>query len=454
MLGRERVSAFADRAIRGRAGLQRVEQRHPRRTERARRGGAEGASLLGHYPNEVRVSRATAATAPRAFEVVLSSFPRPTPKTNNPAVGVGAFIGPATIPESMQRLHARYPFLDASREAVEAAEVDLAALVVEGGPAVDRGRERVQRALLEGTTEAEEPRAWSDRAELLSYPVARVLVSLLDVPGAVEKYAAAEAATARERFVEDFEADLELKSAGGERLTLDRLLADFGLSGRIEPTGDGEFSVAVTAYLELAAALSGERWRLVGRPLDSGRVPVSRPELYTLLREAVGRRVEEGLPLSVPEAIGDPLDSELSAIRRSVADLDPPTAFDAVVPGLFPPCMRALLTRAREGEALSDRSRFSLVAFLVSAGLDRDEVVELCAVSGEAAESIRQQVDRLREEGGEGSVAAPPSCAVMDDYGDCVDKDELCESIEHPLSYYEQRLESAPGEQLADWRAQ
>ncbi|MFW5964815.1 MAG: DNA primase regulatory subunit PriL, partial [Natronomonas sp.] len=87
-------------------------------------------------------------------------------------------------------------------------------------------------------------------------------------------------------------------------------------------------------------------------------------------------------------------------------------------------------------------------------GLGRDEVVELCAVSGEAAESIRQQVDRLREDGGEGSVAAPPSCAVMDDYGDCVDKDELCESIEHPLSYYEQRLEAAPEEQLTDWRAQ
>lgn len=353
----------------------------------------------------------------------------------------------------MQRLHARYPFLDASREAVEAAEVDLAALVVEGGPAVERGRERVERALLEGTTEAEEPRAWSDRAELLSYPVARVLVSLLDVPGAVEKYAAAEAATARERFVEDFEADLELKSSGGGRLTLDRLLADFGLSGRIEPMGDGEFSVAVTAYLELAAALSGEQWRLVGRPLDSGRVPVDRPELYTLLREAVGRRVEEGLPLSVPEAIADPLDSELSSIRRSVADLDPPMSFDAVVPGLFPPCMRALLTRIRDGEALPDHSRFSLVAFLVSTGLDGAEIVELCSLSGAAADSVRSQVARLREEGGEGSVAAPPSCVVMDEYGDCVDKDEVCERIEHPLSYYERRLADAPEERLTDWRA-
>ena len=100
----------------------------------------------------------------------------------------------------MDRRHARYPFLEAAREAVEAAGVDLAALAVDGGPAVERGRERVQRALLEGTIETEAPRASSDRTELLSYPVARVLVSLLEMPGAVEKYAAAEAATAREQI--------------------------------------------------------------------------------------------------------------------------------------------------------------------------------------------------------------------------------------------------------------
>ena len=218
----------------------------------------------------------------------------------------------------MERLHARYPFLGASREAVEAADIDLAALVAAGGPAVERGRERVRRALLEGTTDSEEPRAYSDRAELLSYPVARVLVSLLDVPGAVEKYAAAEAATARERFVEDFEADIELRSAGDDRLDLRRLLADFGLAGGVEAAGEGRFDVSVTTYLRLAASLDGDEWRLAARPLADGSVPAVRPELYTMLREAVRRRVAEGLPLSVPEAVADPLETELGADRKSV----------------------------------------------------------------------------------------------------------------------------------------
>jgi DNA primase large subunit len=362
----------------------------------------------------------------------------------------------------MERLHARYPFLDASRAAVEAAGVDLAELVAENGPAVERAHERVRRALLEGTTAPEEPRLWSPRAELLSYPVARVLVSLLDVPGATEKYAAAEARTARERFVEDFEADLELKSAGDDRLTLEELLADFGLSGGIEPIGDGRFDLDVTAYLGLAAGLGDPEWRLARRPLDDGTVPVSRPELYTLLREAVAGKVAEGLPLSVPEGIADPLSAELSSIRRSIADLDPPLSFEAVAPELFPPCMRALLSRVRgggarsesgggdEGGALPDHSLFSLVSFLLATGLDAEGVIELCSLSGEAAETVRGQVDRLRDEGT--TVAAPPSCAVMDEYGDCVDKDDLCETIRHPLSYYEERLERTPDDRITDWR--
>lgn len=354
----------------------------------------------------------------------------------------------------MERLHARYPFLDAARAAVEAAAIDLADVVAEGGPAVERGHERVERALLAGTTAPEEPRLWSTRAELLSYPIARVLVSLLDVPGATEKYAAAEAATARDRFVEDFEADLELKSAESGRLTLDRLLAEFDISGGVRASGDGRFDLDVVVYLKLAGDLDDPGWRLPRRPLADGTVPVGRPELYTLLREAVGRRVREGLPLSVPGEIEEPLSTEIESIRRSIADLDPPTAFETVTPGLFPPCMRALLSEARDGDglgAMADHSRFSLVSFLLGVGLEGEEVLELCRVSEGVRDAVVSQIDRLADDGG--TVATPPSCVVMDEYGDCVDKDEICETIRHPLSYYERRLARTPDDRIADWRS-
>ncbi len=353
----------------------------------------------------------------------------------------------------MDRLHARYPFLDDARRSVEAADVDLAALVEAGGPAVARGRKRVTRALLEGTTDPEDPRAWSDRAELLSYPIARVLVSLLDVPGAIEKYAAAEAATARTRFQEDFEAAIELKSTDDRRLNLNVLLDDLDLLDRVVPTGDNDFKIAVTAYLDLASALDADRWRLAQRPLAEGWIAVSRPEFYTLLRESIQRLVADGLPLAVPDSIADSLSDEVSVLRHQIEDLEPPIRFDTTVPGLFPPCMRALLTRARTGEALPDRSRFSLLAFLANTGLEADEIVELCDVSDkDVATTISQQVAHLRDD--DGAVMTSPSCEVMQEYGDCVDKDELCEQIHHPLSYYDEQLDAVPEDRLATWTPQ
>lgn len=347
----------------------------------------------------------------------------------------------------MNRLHARYPFMAAARSAVEAADVDLGEVVAEGGAPVERGRERVERALLEGTVVSETPRRWSDRAELLSYPVARVLVSLVDAPGAVEKYAEAEAAAAYDRLREDLQESADLRSASAQ-LSLSEFLAGFDLADDVTPVGDGrddpeEYRLTVAAYLPLATGLDGERWRLVTRELDDGEVPVSREELNRLLRVAIRRRVAEGLPLSVPEGIATALDAEVEALRDALAEIDLARDIDTVVPGLFPPCMSALLDRARNAdESLPPHSEFALVAFLASIGLDDEGMMALCGINDPAsAEQLRYRVERLRER--DGAQYAPPSCATMEAYGDCVNKDDLCAEISHPLEYYEERLDTA-----------
>ena len=52
----------------------------------------------------------------------------------------------------MDAFHAKYPFFEAARDAVAEASVSLPDLVAADAPAVERARERVERALLEGTT--------------------------------------------------------------------------------------------------------------------------------------------------------------------------------------------------------------------------------------------------------------------------------------------------------------
>ena len=340
----------------------------------------------------------------------------------------------------MEAFHARYPFLAAARRAVEEADVDLAAVVArDADPIVDRAVDRVRSTIETGTVGEPHP---TSRVELLSYPVARVLVSLVDDPALIARYARAEAETAHERLLADREAGDDLRSVSRERLTITDLLTEFDLDGAVRLAENDPDRIAVGPYLRLSGGLDEDRWRLATRELADGFVRVTREELDVLLREAVRERVADGLPLSVPDPIATDMADAVAAIRGRLETVDLAREFDAVEPDCFPPCMEALLDRATGEEALPTSSRYALVSFLAAVGMETDGIVDRVAGAGLSEAMVRHQVDHVR--GGAGPTAyAPPSCVTMDVYGDCVNKDALCDRIAHPLEYYEERLDGA-----------
>jgi len=349
----------------------------------------------------------------------------------------------------MQRLHARYPFLEAARESVATHAVDLLTVVEDDRAVVDRARQRVVTALEDGTVG--DPHR-DPRTELLSYPVARVLVSMVDERILVRKYARAEAASAHDRILADLEDTTELKSVETAGLELSDLLCEFDLQERISVDGEA-YRIDVGTYLPLAADLWTDEWRLVNRAVADGTVPVTEDELFTLIREAIRERIEDGLPFEVPEPIERALEAEAEEIREVLADLDLTREIDTVVPDLFPPCMKALLDDIQKGEHLPHHSRFAITSFLTSIGMTTDEIVDLYRVNSSFGEEMtRYQTDHIR---GDSSPTeySPPSCATMQSYGDCVNKDDLCERIPHPMAYYENRLDDAEEDELEDWRA-
>ena len=362
----------------------------------------------------------------------------------------------------MDPLYARYPFFQGAREAVREAELSPAALVRAGAPAVERGRERVERALMEGTVASEEPRRWDDDTEVLSYPIARILVSLIDTPAAVEKYAVAEAATARDRFDADFAAD-DADTARRARASPEAVLREFDLADTVRPEREGSpgsgrrrssrrgpthYWVRLGSYLDLADAGWGGRWRLVNREVAAGEVRVTTDDRSRLLEAAVERRVAAGLPFEVRgseggDAIAEALAPAVADLRELLNDHDATgrTSVEAVVPALFPPCMRGLVQRARDGDDLPTTATFSLTSFLVALGMDAAEVTTLLDADGEVADRIETRAEYLAER--DGTQYPPPSCATMKAYGDCVDPDERCETISHPLSYYTDAVREA-----------
>ena len=357
---------------------------------------------------------------------------------------------------------ARYPFLAAAREAVTETGVDLGTLVATDEPAVDRGRERVERALLAGRVDSETPDDWRVEDELLSYPIARILVSLLDSPAAVEKYAAAEAKTAIERLKDDLEAaGSELRSTPDANLDRETLIAELGLDGAITPEADTPqpaaapewFWIEVGTYLDLATGL-GDDWRLVNRELSDGQVRVDREELFRLLRAAIRRRVAEGLPfegLDEDEGIAAELEAELTDLRRLLSERPAVGEIDFVARELFPPCIENLLQKAEEGVELEAVEGFTLMAFLTGIGMDADEIVAFCRESSLDPEGIRYQIEYLQAD--RGTQYPPPSCETLSTYGICHNEDDHWKVAGHPLAYYQHQLETTD-QNLVDWREQ
>lgn len=334
----------------------------------------------------------------------------------------------------MERHQARYPFFESARAAVEAADVDLAEVITSSQAVLDRATERVTRGLSEGTI-GDQRR--SNRVELLSYPVARVLVSLLEDPRVIDAYASAEAKTARHRLSADLTTADSLQSVDRGGMTVERVLAEFDLTDAVDRVGDG-FRLAVPAYLRLASDREGQQWRLVERDVAGGVVSVTETELLALLETALQHRVAEGLPLAVPEEIADGLAAERARLEEMLTDYDFATSYDRVDPAAFPPCISTLRERAQAGETLSPPAQFTLVSFLAALGLDAGQIVEFTD-GGLDRESVAYQLAHIR--GDRGIVYAPPGCAVIEAYGFCAENDPGCAEAEHPLAYYEQALQ-------------
>lgn len=263
-------------------------------------------------------------------------------------------------------------------------------------------------------------------AELLSYPLARVIVSCLNDQHLQRRYALAEAKLAFSRM-----------KGEGEKEGLLRLAGDLGLHAE----GANTLKLYFAEYIRAAHRMHAPKWKLVNRDLSDGYLTVTEEELMRLLEEAVRDRVSRGLPLEVDEKVCAKLGEYLEPLRSELQKYEAcqRTDLGRVEQGAFPPCVRKMLSDVAAGTNLAHSARFALVSFLLQISMSPDEVIALFNTSPDFdLERTRYQVEHIA--GASGTKYRPPSCATMATYGNCPGEDELCRRIRHPLSYYERRV--------------
>jgi DNA primase large subunit len=311
---------------------------------------------------------------------------------------------------------AKYPFLKETQEWVAARTGTLGQFLstTYGKIAARNGARRVIGAIT-GEDPALALGSPDPERDVFSYALARILVSCSKERGLIDRLTRFEAGRAWGFLQEEEEA---------KRIYVCRSIG-------IDP---GAREIPVVEYVELVPQLREDRWRLVNRAVSKGMVRVGEDDLEELIRERIRHVLQRQLPLPVPsQACGSlsPLLGDISASWQATVMRD----FGEVEEGAFPPCLQALVRAITAGTNLPHAGRFAIVAFLHNIGMKPVQIMEIFARAPDFdPEKTRYQVEHICGRGGTEYTA--PSCATLRTTGFCVNRDGICERVNHPLSYY------------------
>ena len=322
---------------------------------------------------------------------------------------------------------AKYPFLQEASAFIRAEHVTLEELLSEPAYARARaiGRARVVEALEKGPDAKRVAIAPADQlSQLLAYPVARILVSALEDTYLTRRFALREAIAAESLLEED-----------SDEVIL-HIAAQLPMDLRRE---NGAFRIHFSDFLRFTSTMRDTPWKLINQPVERGYVRLRREKALRVMRNAIQRHIEQGLPLPVNEEILMVFKGDLREIR-GVLEAKKAT-FKAEDIGKvsitrFPPCMYNLLAQIQNHENVPHMGRFAIVAFLHHIGLGNEEIYRVFGdVPDFAADVTKYQIEHIT---GTSSPTeyTPPECSTMKSYGICPGPDRICLTIKHPLSYY------------------
>ncbi len=342
-------------------------------------------------------------------------------------------MGPERIDTDWRPEHnARYPFSQNAKNLISDLNVTLDSLLSSRtfGVARSRAKERVIEAIEEGKIGGKW--AYSDTSdskrlnEIISYPLARMIVSCIDDGFLHRRYALAEAENVSS-FLENEEAEVVFAVA-----------RELGLDAK---KVESKITVDFLDFIEITKDISAVEWKLVNQDLREGRVYLDKHKFIRLLKERTYHEVLKDLPIEVNteiesslSGIVDDVMSKLEEMKDKFVDRD----LGEIEEGLFPPCIKELIKKQAEGQNLSHEARFALTAFLHKIGFDEEQIMAIFSKSPD----FRIDLARYQIEHVIGKVSSteytPPGCDYMKTGGLCFKPDELCgaEWMSHPLTYY------------------
>jgi len=334
--------------------------------------------------------------------------------------------------DMLDREAAKYPFLREAAAYVETLDIGLDDLAAPAYTKVlDRAAERIVQAIEDGAVDD----SLDDyQVELLSFPVAAMLVSVKGEHFLDRRYALGEAVRVYLLLQEEDKARLA-------QIARDDFGWDLRDSGERYDGVLYDFRLAFPDYLRSSGGFHEDKWKLVNRIMRGGSVLLTQREVSRLIQGEVETIIRDRVSKHAKIALLPPLQERLNRIskafeenRQRLGGEDLPSE---VVDEAFPPCIRYCMEGLLAGRRASHMERFALTSFLVTVGMPLDRLVDLyTSVSDFDPAMTQYQVEHIAGIRGNRTKYTPPLCDTLRTHGICRNKDDICERVKHPLSYY------------------
>jgi len=329
---------------------------------------------------------------------------------------------------------AKYPFIDEAIEYVKQLNISLNELQLkEFEQVLARAEKRLKEAIEIGKISKE----WeNDDLEILSFPIALMILAFIGDEKSKNKYALAESKRAYYFLKnEPIEKILEISK---NTFKLNVKLSKEKIFGKV-------FDVAIhfKDYLKDSIPMHELRWKLINRILKNGYVYLTKDELSRLLSEEVRRKILEKTSRSIKE-LPETLKSIAFKIEESIKK--GAKVFDEEMPktivlAAIPPCIKNLYESLISGRHIPHMGRFALTSFLINIGVKEDEVVKIFkSITDFDERKTRYQVEHIAGIRGSKTRYAPPKCTTLKTHGLCTQPDEICNRIKHPIGYYKVKI--------------
>ena len=263
--------------------------------------------------------------------------------------------------------------------------------------------------------------------ELMAFPIAKMLVSLMKTPNMPQKLAFF-------YHKSTFNHLIESQTARNDAIELMQdLKIDFKF---VEEKG---FFVEVSLLDFLKIHFIDEELKLVNLPVCNGRVLLNSNSLARFLAEIAYQRIIDSLPIPIEEtpksfqSLAKSIDSQLVIVEKKNFDLKLEGRIDSE---LFPPCMLHLYNNQLGGKKLSYTERLTLASFLYQVGMNREEMLLVFSKSPDYNKKISQyHIERIFEK-----QLSAPTCRKIAEQGLRVKECGTECTVKHPAQYYISKL--------------